>query len=126
MVREVRGRVRLLVEVGLGIEQHGQDPTRACVKAVKDAISRVCIPCIKEYFRAGNEDIDVDVLLGVPNPNEVRIEEVTKALPIGNVNVRVVNGGLKARCIKLPELGDKSDEMLIAVAAITVYVRRGT
>lgn len=116
-------RVRLLVEVGLGIEQHGQDPTKASIKAVKDTISRVCIPCIKEFFKVGNDAVDVDVLIGVPEASRVNVDEVRKVLPIGNVSIKVVEGGLKAKCIKIPELGDRSDDMLIAVAAITVYVK---
>lgn len=107
----------------MGIEQHGQDPTKAAVKAVKDAVSRVCIP----YFLEKGKEFAVYVEIGVPHSSQVRREEILKALPGGEcykvLGIEVKEGGLATKCVRIEELGDKKDEMIIAVAAITVLVR---
>ncbi|HEU97299.1 MAG TPA: hypothetical protein ENO36_00385 [Fervidicoccus fontis] len=113
----------MLVETGIGIDQHGQNPTKAAVKAVKDAISRVCIP----YLMERGKEFAVYVEIGVPHSSAVEKEEIAKALPGGEcyrlLGVEVREGGLSTRCIKSEDLGDRGDEMIIAVAAITVLVR---
>ena len=46
-----------------------------------------------------------------------------RVFPYGQIcePIEVVEGGLMARSgIKIPEMGDKSDEFVIAVAAITI------
>ncbi len=45
-----------IVEMGMGIDQHGQDPTSAAPKAVKDAISRSCLCGLVEVARLDNVD----------------------------------------------------------------------
>jgi uncharacterized protein (TIGR02058 family) len=97
------------------------------VKAVKDAISRVCVP----YFLEGNKGKEFAVLveIGVPRSGEVDKEEVSKALPGGEcyrvLRIDVKEGGLSTRCVGIRDLGDRSDEMIVAVAAITIFVRDG-
>lgn len=114
---------RLLVEVGLGIDQHGQDPTKAAIKAIKDAIQRVCIPYIVERQLIRSNTIKLEVTIGIPYPDKVDIERIKKEIPLeGKVVFNIVEGGLKSRCVLVPELGDKSDEMIIAVASITIYI----
>ncbi|ALM76453.1 hypothetical protein TBCH5v1_2564 [Thermococcus barophilus] len=109
----------------MGIDQHGQDSTKAAIKAVKDAISRVCTVGLLELFELEFErDVKVEAIIGVPYPEKVDVEEVRKAIPLKCEKViNVVNGGLKGPGITLEEFGDKTNEMLIAVAFITIYVR---
>jgi len=59
----------LFVQVGMGIDQHGQDATKAAVRAVKHAIERNSIPCAKEV--CGSYDaVKIHVKLGVPFPDQ--------------------------------------------------------
>ncbi len=118
---------RYVIEIGMGIDQHGQNPTKAAVKAVRDAITRVCTVGLLELFDLDFEkDVKTEVIIGVPYPQGVDVEEVRKAIPLKCEKVvRIVEGGLKGPGIALKEFGDKTDEMLIAVAFITLYVRRG-
>jgi len=120
------GYRKLLVEVGLGIDQHGQDPTKAAVRAVKDAISRVCIP----YLVEKGKEFAVFIEIGVPRSREVKREEVMGALPGGEcyriLGAEIREGGLSAECIGLERLGDRSSDMIIAVAAVTVMVRESS
>ncbi|AHF79457.1 Lin0512 family protein [Thermococcus paralvinellae] len=116
---------RYVIEIGMGIDQHGQDSTKAAIKAVKDAISRVCTVGLLELFELDFErDVRVEVIIGGPYPEKVDVEKVRKAIPLKCEKViNVVNGGLKGPGIALEEFGDKTNEMLIAVAFITIYVR---
>ena len=118
---------RYVIEIGIGVDQHGQDSTKAAVKAVKDAITRVCTVGLLELFDLDfKRDVRAEVIIGVPYPQEVDVEEVKNAVPLTcEKSVKVVEGGLKGPGIALKEFGDKTNEILIAVAFITLYVRRG-
>jgi uncharacterized protein (TIGR02058 family) len=114
---------RFVVEMGTGVDQHGQDVTKAAVRAVKDAISRVCLSGLREILRVSSaDDMLVEVLVACPNSKEVRTEEVLDALPFGRKQIKVVEGGMSARVTFEPQLGDKTDHAMVANAAITVSV----
>ncbi len=114
---------RFIVEVGMGVDQHGQDNTRAAQKAVEDAIHRSCLCGLREVAGLKSaDDMLVDVLIGCPNPESVNKEQVLKALPLGRKKIEVQKGGLSGKTVMIPELGDKTDEMIVANAIVTVYV----
>jgi uncharacterized protein (TIGR02058 family) len=117
-------KTRLFIEIGTGVELHGQDPTRAAAKAVRDAVSRVCFGMgLRETFRQrGHQDSIISVLVGVPHHERVNKEEVLKMIPYGEKDIRIVEGGLVAKGHFDPASGDKSDDIYIANAAITVLV----
>ncbi len=114
---------RFVIEVGMGVDQHGQDNTRAAEKAVQDAIHRSCLCGLREVagIKSTGEML-VEVLIGCPNPDSVDRERVLKALPLGQKKIEVRKGGLSGRTLFQPELGDKTDEMVVAVAIVTVFV----
>ncbi|MCS7285900.1 MAG: Lin0512 family protein [Anaerolineae bacterium] len=117
---------KFIVEIGQGIDQHGQDPTRAARKAVVDAISRSCLCGLVEILGLRDlNQVEVEVLVACPYPEKVRAEEVLEAIPFGQKRIEVREGGMIARGIYQPELGDKSDEILVANAAVTVWVKEG-
>jgi uncharacterized protein (TIGR02058 family) len=64
----------------------------------------------------------VDVLIACPLPEQVDTHRVLQAVPFGEKQIKVVEGGMIARCICQPELGDTSDEAFVANAAVTVFV----
>ncbi len=49
------------------------------------------------------------------------IPTVLKAVPFGSTKLEVVEGGLSVRGLHVPELGE-GDTIVVAVAALTVYV----
>ncbi len=118
------GRRRFITEIGMGIDQHGQDVTHAARKAVLDAISRNYLVGLREVVPlASPNDMLVDVLVGVPFPELVDEDNVLSALPYGKKTITVVKGGLVADGgVPLPDKGDKNGEIFIAVAAVTVSV----
>ncbi|OYT33191.1 hypothetical protein B6U96_17020, partial [Archaeoglobales archaeon ex4484_92] len=63
---------RYVIEIGMGVDQHGQDPTKAAIKAIKDAITRICTVGLLELFELEFEkDVKAEVIIGVPYPQKV-------------------------------------------------------
>jgi uncharacterized protein (TIGR02058 family) len=114
---------RYLIEMGHGIDQHGQDPTRAAQRAVKDAISRSYLTGLREIVGIESyDDVVVRVKVAVPYPEKVRADEVLAPIPFTNKSLEVVEGGMVVEGSIIPELGDTTPEILFANAAVTVYV----
>ena len=114
---------RFIIEMGMGVDQHGQEPTVAAARAVRNAIAHNALLGIMEI--AGLEDPNdmiVEVKVAVPYPEEVREEEVLSVLPFGKKSLTVETGGMVVDGLAIASLNDKNDEMLIAVAAVTVLV----
>lgn len=104
---------RVIVEMGTGNDLHGGDYTKAAVRAVEDAIHHSSLTMIRT-LNVNPDDIRVDVMIGVQNPNAVDTATVQAVLPVGDVRVAVVKGGLD---VPDEALGDVA---VIASAAIAV------
>ena len=116
-------RKRFIIEMGTGVDQHGQDVTEAATKAVKDAVSRVCLIGLLELVEVQDRDsMLVNVLVACPRPDEVNTDEVASVLPFGQKEIKVVEGGMIVHGHEAPSMGDKSDEIMVANAAVTVYI----
>ncbi len=114
---------RFVIEMGMGIDQHGQEPTVAAARAVRNAIANNALPGIWEV--AGLSDPNamiVEVQVAVPYPDQVNEAEVLAVLPFGQKRLTVEAGGMVVQGRAIASLNDKNDEMLIAVAAVTVWV----
>lgn len=114
---------RFIIEMGMGVDQHGQEPTVAAARAVRNAIAHNALLGIMEV--AGLQDPDemiVEVKVAVPYPEQVREAEVLSVLPFGKKTLTVEVGGMVVDGLAIASLNDKNDEMLIAVAAVTVLV----
>jgi len=91
---------RYLVEVGTGIDLHGEDETKAAQRAVKDAISHSSMVGLGQLFKIGSfaeleEALMVDVTIATPNPEKVDGEAVLGILPEGKRRITVVEGGMR-------------------------------
>lgn len=114
---------RFIVEWGTGADLHGQDATKAALRAVQDAISRSCLCGLLEILHLQDlNEMRVDVLVAVPLPEQVQAETVLSVIPFGRKSLQVVPGGLRAPGLYQPELGDQSPDIIIANAAVTVWV----
>jgi uncharacterized protein (TIGR02058 family) len=117
---------RLIIEMGMGVDQHGQEPTVAAARAVRNAIAHNALPGVWEVAGLSHPDeMVVEVRVAVPYPEQVRQEEVLAVLPFGRKTLQVEQGGMVVAGRAIPELGDRNDDMLIAVAAVTVLVEVG-
>ncbi|PSB25337.1 Lin0512 family protein [Stenomitos frigidus] len=116
-------RKRFVIEMGMGVDQHGQEPTVAAARAVRNAIAHNALPGIWEV--AGLSDPDqmlVEVQVAVPYPDQVRQADVLAVLPFGRKTLKVEAGGMIVQGRAIASLHDKNDEMLVAVASVTVLV----
>jgi uncharacterized protein (TIGR02058 family) len=114
---------RFIIEMGMGVDQHGQEPTVAAARAVRNAIANNALLGIMEVvgLKDPNEMI-VEVKVAVPYPEQVRVAEVLAVLPFGQKTLTLESGGMVVDGLAIPALNDKNDQMLIAVAAVTVLV----
>ena len=106
---------RVILELGTGNDLHGSDYTKAALRAVQDALHHSSLAFIRT-LKIDKTLIDVEVTIGVQRPEKVDIEKVKASLPVGNVTVRAVKGGL--------DIADPAhnDPAVIASAAIAVRV----
>jgi uncharacterized protein (TIGR02058 family) len=114
---------RFIIEFGMGLDQHGQDPTRAAVKSVKNAIANSCLAGLIEIARLSDvNDMRTEIHIACPHPEMVNREKVLEAVPFGEKTLFITDGGMSTHGLFQPELGDTTDEAFVANAAIIVYV----
>jgi uncharacterized protein (TIGR02058 family) len=111
-------RVRCFTEMGMGVDVHGRDATKAARRAVSDAIRHSSVGFFRMVGKTAN-DMFVDVTIGVPDPGSVDTAAVAKELPYGTVTVTAVKGGLEVPA----ESG--GDAIIIANAAVVVSLDDG-
>lgn len=105
---------RYFTEMGMGVDVHGRNATRAAERAVFDAIHHSSLNLFAHLDKS-REDMRIDVLIGVPSPESVDRDKVAAALPYGTVTVTVQAGGLE-----IPS-EDAGDPILVANAGILVH-----
>jgi len=113
----------MFIETGMGIDVHGQNITKAAVRAIKNAIHFNSMPGIKSVLPGNSLDnMVVNVKLAVPCDKEkLDIDSVKEAIPFGKVSVEVMDGGmLTTSGIVIEEKGDVNDKMYIVVASVEV------
>jgi uncharacterized protein (TIGR02058 family) len=106
---------RMVVEFGMGTDIRGADYTKAAVRAVQDALHHTSLSLIRS-LDLDPQAVHVEVTIGVQQPEKVNAGKVKASLPLGQVTVKVVKGGLD-----LPA-ADGHDLVAIASAAIAVRV----
>lgn len=85
---------RVCVEMGTGTSIRSGDYTMAAVRALRDALWHSSL----SVTRALGMDVDsmqVEVIIGVPQPDAVDKAKVLEVLPHGTGEVKVVLGGLE-------------------------------
>lgn len=123
MMETQKNYKRFIIEFGMGVDQHGQDPTRAAVKAVKNAIANSCLAGLIEIARLSDvNEMRVEMHIACPYPEMVNREKVLEACPFGEKVLFITDGGMSTHGLFQPELGDQTDEAFIANAAIIVFV----
>ena len=104
---------RVILEMGAGNDLHGGDYTKAAIRAVEDAIHHSSLSMIRS-LKVDTGRMQVNVTIGVQHPDQVDAAAVKSTLPVGQVSVRVVKGGLD-----VPD-ADAGDKAVIASAAVEV------
>jgi uncharacterized protein (TIGR02058 family) len=102
---------RVILEMGTGNDLHGGDYTKAALRAVQDALHHSSLSIVSS-LGLDSKKMQVEVTIGVQNPESVDANAVKASLPRGQVTVKVVKGGLD-----VPREGGH-DPIVIAAAAI--------
>ncbi len=104
---------RYITEMGMGVDVHGGDYTKAAKRAVSDAIRHSSLNFFK-HMNKSRDDMLITVKIGAQNPTAINLESVAAELPYGTVTVEPEHGGLD-----IPS-EDGVDLMVIANAVILV------
>jgi uncharacterized protein (TIGR02058 family) len=104
---------RMVLEIGMGNDLHGGDYTKAAIRAVQDAVHHSSLSFVRS-LGVDRNTARVEVSIGVQQPDKVDREAVKRSLPMGQVSVEVVKGGLD-----VPD-AEGSDLAVIATAAVIV------
>ena len=106
---------RMVLEIGMGTDIRGADPTKAAVRALRDALWHNALS-IASALGLDTDAMQVEVTIGVPHPEKVDKEQVLAVLPHGTGSVSVVDGGLE-----IPN-DEGTNSTLIASAAAVVWL----
>ena len=113
---------RYIVEIGTGADLHGGDVTKAAQRAIKDAVSHSCLCGLFDIIGIKDPNqMHIQIKVACPYPEKLDHDQVIKAVPFGTTQLEAVQGGLAVRGLDLPELGE-GDTIVVAVAALTVYI----
>ena len=108
-------KTRVILELGSGNDLHGSDYTKAALRAVQDALHHSSLSFVRT-LQVDKTKLDVEVTIGVQRPEQVDLDKIKTSLPLGNVTVKAVKGGLD---VADP---DNNDAAVIASAAIAVRI----
>jgi len=116
---------RYVVQIGMGVDLHGQNATVAAQRAIRDAIGTNSLPGLREL--GGIKSLDqmiVEVIIACPYPAEhIDSQKVLEVLPFGQKTLRVVPGGMLAPSGSvIKDLGDTSDDIVVCNACVIVGV----
>ena len=106
---------RMVLEIGMGTDIRGAEPTKAAVRALRDALWHNSLN-VAAALGLDTDSMQVEVTIGVPHPERVNKEEVLATLPHGTGTVTVVDGGLE-----IPN-DEGTNSTLIASAAAVVWL----
>ncbi len=108
---------RMVLEIGMGTDIRGTDYTKAAVRALRDALWHNSLQ-IATAIGQDTDAMKVEVLIGVPKPEQVDKAAVLAVLPHGTGTVKVVEGGLEI----MNDSGTGSTVMASAAAIVRLDV----
>jgi uncharacterized protein (TIGR02058 family) len=85
---------RMVLEIGMGTDIRGAEPTKAAVRALRDALWHNSLS-VADALGQHVDSMHVEVTIGVPHPEQVDKAAVLAILPHGTGTVTVVDGGLE-------------------------------
>lgn len=113
----------VFIETGMGIDVHGQNITKASIRAIQNAIHSNSMPGIRAILPENSlENMHVNVKLALPcDKDKLDHEAIKKTIPYGNVTIEVMDGGmLTTSGIVLEDKEDKNDLMYMVNASVEV------
>ena len=106
---------RIIIEMGMGNDLHGMDYTKACARAIEDALRHSSLPLFG-VLGLPHDAMRVQVTVAVQEPEKVDIDALVAKLPRGRAQVCAVFGGLNV---------PSGDEVIvIAQASVEAFLPR--
>ena len=84
---------RYVTEMGMGVDVHGGDYTKAAKRAVSDAIRHSSLNFFP-HIDKNRDDMQLIVKIGAQKPEHVDKDAVAQEFPYGNVTIEPELGGL--------------------------------
>ena len=72
---------RMVLEIGMGTDIRGADPTKAAVRALRDALWHNSLN-VANALGLDTDSMQVEVTIGVPHPERVNKEEMLAPCPM--------------------------------------------
>lgn len=106
---------RVIIEMGMGNDLHGMDYTKACARAIEDALRHSSLPLFA-VTDLTHDQMRVVVTVAVQEPERVDTEALIERLPRGRAEVRAVFGGMNVPAGK--------ENIVVAQAAVEAFLPR--
>ncbi len=84
---------RMVMELGMGTDIRGEDYTKAATRAVHNALRQNSL-VVADAFGVDRNEMHVDIIIGVAQPDKVDKQAVAAMLPYGSGDVIVERGGM--------------------------------
>jgi uncharacterized protein (TIGR02058 family) len=111
---------RMVLQIGMGTDIRGADYTKAAVRALRDALWHNGLS-IADAVGLPVDAMQVEVRIGVPQPDRVDKAAVLAVLPHGTGTVEVVEGGLEI----INDAGTNRMVMANAAAIVRLDIPQG-
>jgi uncharacterized protein (TIGR02058 family) len=105
---------RMVLQIGMGTDIRGAEPTKAAVRALRDALWHNSLS-VADALGQHVDAMQVEVTIGVPHPEQVDKAAVLAVLPHGTGTVTVVEGGLQ-----IPNDAGTGSTLLAHAAAVVL------
>ena len=105
---------RMMMQLGMGTDIRGEDYTKAACRAVHNTLRQNSLN-VYDAFGVSRDEMKVEIVIGVADPDAVDKEAVGAMLPYGDRTVRVEAGGMNTR-------KDNGTLTILANAVVIVYL----
>ena len=106
-----------ILELGTGIDLHGQNYTEAARRAVWNAVHQSSLMFLGLFGPDTSKNMIVEVTIAIPQPDKVDEQVVLGVLPHGKGVLKVVQGGLE-----IEGREGSGDKTIVANAAVIAKV----
>jgi len=105
---------RIILEMGTGNDLYGEDYTKAACRAVQDALHHSSLSLFST-LDLDRDAMQVEITVGVQQPESVDCRQVAAQIPYGSVQVNVELGGL--------DVADAQASSKSVIAAVAIAAR---